>query len=275
MRTFFYFIPNRQALTPPDAAKLGLAYAFERGIDCAQTERGPEGLKGIVCAQQDSYDDGQLGYHEKQQVWREVPAAPGAESRVFVGYYRDALPGPQDLARKKQLDGWPLELGDDLTWSLPMARSYSERDQGGELDLIWYVNLPQRLELAADGRWCATEILARYAPLWHLHEAWLRWRTGTATDADRALFNDQGQTEGAVLCLQTNYRVGRVEASLLGLLTDEHVPAILDRLIDRPTWDGWAKKKMTQLMKSTAPDGSDSSVGPAAATQTTAPPVPT
>src|SRR4051812_4036218 len=111
MRSFFYFVPNQQALTPEGAVKLGLAYAFERGIDCTQVQNGPGGQAGIVCAQQDSYDLGKNGYHEKQQVWRQIP-----NSEIWVGHYKDELPGSEDLARAKQLNGWALELGDGQRW---------------------------------------------------------------------------------------------------------------------------------------------------------------
>ena len=284
MRSFFYFVPNKQTLTREDAAALGLAYAFDGGIDCTQVQNGPGGQNGVICAQQDRYDLGKNGYHEKRQVWRRVPhrgdescgaQAPG----IWVGHYKDELPRPEDLARGKQLTGWSIELGDGQRWNLPLARAYSETGGGEEAELRWTVKLPQKLDLAADGRWIRDGISPRYAALWELAEAWLRLSTNTATPEDQARFDEQGETDGAVCCLQANYRLGRVEAALLGLFQeDELVVEILDRLIDRPTVEAFTKKKLAALaarLNSTPPAGSSSSAGPADATPVTGPPAPT
>lgn len=272
MRAFFYFVPDKHALTRAAAAELGLAYAFERGIDCAQVERGPGGKRGVVVAQQDSYADGQLGYYEHRQVWRPIGGTP-----LYVGHFRDAVPGPEDLARQTQLAGPRLELADGRSWQVPLARAYSERAVGEEIELRWSVQLPQQLELAADGRWVTGNVNRRYAALWELAEAWLRLRTGTETAEDRERLDFQGQTDGAVLALQANYRLGRVEAALLGLLTDCGVIEVLDRLVDLPTLTEFTKKKQMRLAAeaATSAAGCSSSAGPADATPITGPPSPT
>jgi hypothetical protein len=274
MRSFFYFVPNRQILTLADSAKIGLAYAFEAGIDCTQVQNGLGGQPGIVCAQQDSYVLGKNGYHASQQIWRQIPG-----SEVWVGHYRDELPGPEDLARAKQLSGWSLELGDGQRWVVPMARSYNEHGSGEDAELRWSVGLPQRLDLAADGRWTRTGISPRYAALWELAEGWLRMRTQTSSPDDHARFDEQGETDGAVCALQANYRLGRVEAALLGLFqVDDMVVEVLDRLIDRPTVEAFTKKKlalMAMAASATPGAGCNSSAGPAAAIPATGPPAPT
>jgi hypothetical protein len=270
MRSFFYFVPGRQILTLADAAKIGLAYAFETGIDCTQVPtNGPGGQAGIVCAQQDSYVLGKNGYHASQQVWRQMPG-----SDVWVGHYRDELPGPEDLARAKQLSGKLLDLADNRQWQIPMARSYSERAAGDDVELFWTVQLPMRLDIAADGRWVTNGVNPRYAALWELAESWLRIRIGTPTDDDRKRLDFAGQNDAAVLSLQTNYRVGRIEAALLGLLTDELVVSILDQLVDLQTLSDFTKKK-AMTVPSTPSAGSASCGGLADAIPTTVPLVPT
>jgi hypothetical protein len=131
------------------------------------TGGGPEGRQGIVCAQSDSYQDGRNVFHREMQRWTKVPGAD-----CWVGYWIDAVPGPADLARRKQIAGYGLVLGDGRSWEIPVARSYAERGEGEAAELFYEVNLPRALELAADGKWTAGGVVARYAPLWELAEAW-------------------------------------------------------------------------------------------------------
>jgi hypothetical protein len=293
MSTFFYFLADRNTLTPAEAAALGIGYAFERSIETAQIPGGgPGGAPGIVCAEQDAFADGQLGYYPERQIWCEIPDSARAPQagKCWVGHYKQALPTPEALARKKQLAGRLLELDDGQPWELPLARSYYERQSGKSIDVFYQVNLPQRLELAADGRWQAGSINAKYAALWELSEGWQRIRANEATDADRQRFNYQGQIDAAVLCLQANYRLGRIEASLLGLFNDDLTVEILDTLIDADTFAGLIKKKLALQAEaeaeaedkpnSTPPASTvsatpNSSAGPAAATPITDPRGPT
>jgi hypothetical protein len=276
MRTFFYFVPGRDSLRVADLAALGLAYAFERGIDCRPAMGVLGGQNGVVFAQQDSYAEGQLGYYADRQVWKQAPG-----SALWVGHYKEQLPGPEDLARKKQLDGHWLELDDGQQWLVPVARSYSERATGKEMDIVWTLQLPQRLDLAADGRWVTGAVVNRYAALWELAEAWLRVRTGEATDTDRARYDAQGEKDAAVLALQANYRLGRVEAALLGLLNDNLVGDVLDQLIDLPNYIRLVKKKaalirsQSENSESSTPAGCGSSAGLAGEILTTDPALPT
>lgn len=277
MNPFLYFLPNRNVLTPADAAAVGLAYAFETSIDCAQVQNGPGGQHGIVCAQIDTYGDGQLGYHADRQVWIQIPG-----SDIHVGHYRGQLPTPDDLLRKKPLGGRQLELDDGQAWLCPLARSYSEKMEGDDLAIYWHVQLPQRLELAADGRWTNGSVTKRYAALWEMTEGWQRTQEGQATDADRQRFDYQGKIDAATLCLQANYRLGRMEAHLLGLFNDDLIDEILDTAIDVQKYLSLIQKKMAREAvqtglgsPSTPPALPNSSVGPAAEILTTDPPAAT
>lgn len=284
MRTFFYFVPNRETVRPEDLAALGLAYAFERGVECRGAMNVLGGQNGVVCAQTDSFEFGQLGFYAGQQVWQPGPPAGDSGKPAFwVGHFKDQLPGPDDLARKKQLDGQWLEMDDGQNWLVPVARSTSERPAIDDIEIVWTMRLPQRLELAADGRWVSGAVNARYAALWELAEAWLRVRTNNATDADRQRLDVQGEIDAAVLALQANYRLGRVEASLLGMLNDNLVVDVLDQLIDLPNFTRLVKKKLALARSrkeaaasaSSPRAGCDSSVGPAGETPITDPPLPT
>lgn len=291
-RTFLYFLPDRHTLTVKDAASAAIAYAFERSIDCAQVPGGgPGGQAGIVCAEAGSYAPGQLRYDPAQQTWLKIPERMKDEGgrmnrdhpssliphpSPWVGHYRDAPPGPADLARSEQLAGHRLALADDHEWLVPLARSFVPVGEGAAAELRYRVQLPQRLELAADGLWTAGGVLSKFATLWELAQEYLAVWSGTATPEQLARFDDQTLTNGAVLALQANYRLGLAECSLLGLLTDANTIDILDRLIDLPTWHDFHKKKRTLAQASPDwPAGSNSPAGPAAEIPATGPPAPT
>lgn len=279
---FLYFVPGRHSIDAHDLAGLGLAYILDRGgpfSTCGVVGAGPSGGSGVVFASFPPEETGLVRIDLDKQTWRPIPG-----SSAWVGHYTDRLPTPATLARDEQLAGHWLELLDGNSWRVPMARGWSESDAG---ESRWRVLLPQRLDLAADGRWVNGAVVARYQPLWELCEAWLNERCG---QADGRLAN-QGDIDAAVLCLQANYKIGRVEAALLGILSDELIGQVLDCLIDWPGWLAHLKKnappEKTASASSTPPTssgsgspasppaGSSSSAGPAAAIPATAPPAPT
>jgi hypothetical protein len=303
VNTFHYFVEGAHAIDRQQAAALGLAYAFEKGVDFTHLPGGgPEGRQGIMFAQQDSYPDGRNIFNAAKQTWIKIPAGvssqlsvfsgaaagsgltasdnPGPRSaaarsstgdtpvpaEIWVGYWRDAPPGPEDLARERQIGGHPCRLRDGHDWNIPAARSHSELGSGDEAELRWSINLPRTLKRVAGGQWNAACVAREYAELWALAEAWVG-RSGS--------LDYQGAINGAVLALSANYRISANEVELLDLMTDDDVIQILDRLVDKPTVDAF-QKKMNQRMKAlTSCGGVSLSAGPAAETPITAQPSPT
>ena len=78
----------------------------------------------------------------------------------------DLPPNDADLARPKQLAGHNVTLADGRPWLVPIARAYGEEDG----DLRWFVALPQRSVLGADGRWTEGDVLPRSGRLSNLME---------------------------------------------------------------------------------------------------------
>lgn len=272
MPGFLYFVPNQTFLRREDLVALGLAYAFESpAVSNRGVSGGPAGQDGVLVAGA-GLDGSQVLYVKDRQTWRQIP-----QSTVWVGYETAAPPSPDDLARADQLDGYWLELADGQRWLVPIARGYRESADEGELKLYWSLRLPQRLELAADGRWTDGGILPRYAALWDFAQSWLALRCGTAGEEDVRRLDAQGRIDAAVLALQANYQLSRVEAALLGLLTDQHCVAILDRLIDWPKVEQFQKKMTSRLADrveatpQASPAGSLSPAGATAETPTTDP----
>jgi hypothetical protein len=269
VQTFLYFIPDRPAIKPDEAAALGLGYAFERGlgIDCVEVQGGPDGRNGIVIAQQDAYLPGQLAYRKKLQNWRKFP-----DRDVWVGFYSDAPPGPEDLARTEQRTGIHVPLNDGRRWLVPLARSHSESPDGSECTA--YQTLIELPDFGPGGRLLPTRVPRESQALFDLAEAWLRVRDGAAGDDDHARFDYHGRLAAAAFVLQTNYRLGLVEAVYLELLSLTKSEQVLDALIDLDTLLAWCRKSESKKKAeaSPSPAGYVSSAGPAAEILITAPP---
>lgn len=275
---FLYFVPGRNTLGRHELAALGLAYLLEPGANFSTRGvpgGGPGGQSGVVFASVPPEETGHVKIDLAGQVWRQIPG-----SEAWVGHYTDRLPTPEQLARHEQVAGEGLELSDGNIWQVPVARSWTRNDAGEDR---WRVRLPRKLELNADGVWANGNVLPRLQPLWEVAQAWIGARTGRK----ESRFAGSGDIEAAILALQTNYKVGPVEVSLLGILREDLILRILDCLIDWSGWEEYLKKNGTPAERSTSPNstasdspttlpaGSISSAGPADSTPTIAPPEPT
>jgi hypothetical protein len=134
--------------------------------------------------------------------------------------------------------------------------------------------LPSRLDLAADGKWTAIGVLPKFDTLWKLAEGIAAGRWGGDEQARQKYTGDQA-VDAAVLCLQANYRLGRIETAMLGILTDELASDVLDRLVDGPVFAEFLKKKVEREASRLSAAGSSSSVGREGSTPPMPPPSPT
>ncbi len=94
----------------------------------------------------------------------------------------------------------------------------------------------------------------RYRPLLELALRVME-RAITPAAADVVVLATDGAEDEALAALQANYRLGRAEASALGLLTDDAIANVLLALIDGPSWG--AEKKTARAGGSTSPGGAD------------------
>jgi len=279
-----YYLPKQpRNVTPADLDRLGLGYAFTPGkITVNEVRGGPDGGEGIIVADADGVAAHQVGYYRDRQEWMEFGPAllgprpltpdprPPADGWPWVGRYTDAPVLPEQLARPQHLRGHLVQLDDGQEWLIPVARAWTEEDG----DLRWFAALPQRITLDSEGHWKPSWVVKRYAALWDLAIRWHESQQAAAAEAapgqTSLLVDFDGFVDAAVAALATNYRVGRAEVVLLGLLTVETARAILDALVDRPTLLKWLAKKNAMTAA-----GSSIAAGPAAATAATDPASPT
>jgi len=240
MAGLLYFLPGRdRSIKLPDVKAAGLDYAFEDRCTPAGVERGPDGERGVIVADDERIEAHRIGYYPDKQTWRRIPGLD-----AWVGMYTDDPPEPTDLIRQRALPGHWVRLGDGHDWLIPVARAAAEQDS----TLVWYQALPQATTIDEEGRWIQGGVLPAYQRLWDIAMRW--WDAVVAAEtieesetSAKIELDFEEINDGALLALATNYRVGKAEVALLGLFDDQCVREILAALIDMPTIQAWLKKK--------------------------------
>lgn len=247
MSGFLYYIPKPGTFQPADLTAAGLAYAFEGRPATRTCSHGPDGGQGVILAQPGP-DDSQVGYYPDRQTWRRIPS-----SSAWVGLYPDSRPGPADVLRRQTLDGHLVRLADGNQWLVPIARGIAEEGDG----IAWYPALPQRMDLDDEGKWQANGPLPKYEELWKLALIWWDAFRGVEVTDEGATVEFPGGNlfDAAVIALGANYRLGRVEVAMLGLLDSQSPARVLNALIDWPTLEAALQKKMDQPPAISSGDG--------------------
>lgn len=268
MPGFVYYLPNIARAPIDTLREMGLGYAFEDRVTPAGVTNGPDQQRGLVVADPRLVDENQIGYFPQRQIWQQIPATlPGGSAGGWIGMATGVRFRPEDLRREQQIEGHSVRLADGQRWLVPVARKALPID-----DQItrYTIALPHVCGLNASGEWTSGHVLARYAPLWQTATQFWDSLVGARVEDGSLRMDFDNVLDAAVLALSCNYRLGKVEASLLGLLTYEHAVEVLEALVDWKTVMDWVKKKETSLTV-----GSNTAPGPAAAIPTTSPPAPT
>ena len=238
MSGLLYYIPDVQRHRIGDMDQYGLVHVFgnsARDQTVAEVRVGPVEHSGVVIA--DKNADMKVGYYPGEQTWRKIP-----KSEAYVGYYADNKPTPGDLARKKQIQGHFVTLGNGNGWLVPTARQYV--DEG-----MYRCALPTIAAVNDDGEWDETEVRSQYVELWNIAQRWwdslsqsLAEEEGVEDDKP-VQFNFSDLLDSAVSALSTNYKIGKAEASLLELLDVSTAQEVLLAVVDWPTVKSMLEKK--------------------------------
>lgn len=242
---FVYFVPGAGlGLTPKQIVEHGLTYAFERS-PCASNAGTPGGEAGaIMSAESDLFD---LIRTDELQ-WRKLPG--GSVQVAMVGE-----PTPDDLVRREVIDGDQVQLGRH-NWIIPVVRTFTKRTDNDR----WILGtmLPRALTIGDDGEWYAGDVLAEHRKVYKAASDWL----------SRAIESESGPPvdgDTAVLGIQTNYRVGAAELSLLGVLSTDAVVRVCKAMVR------WDMMLDAQSKKNDSETGSTTSDGPGDLTPDTPP----
>lgn len=236
MSGFAYFIEGRAAINRAGLNELGLGYAFA-GTSCAvrAAMTGPGDASGVVVAA----DASDAGYFRERQAWRLLRREVG--SRIWCGLASDREhPTPDDLRSPEALPGHAVTLRDGRQWLVPCARQFVDGEQRRAI--------PARMDIDDDGRWISGDVLPEYSRLWGAAERFADWFLGR--DEQRQLLVAD-LTDFAVAALAVHYRLGPVEAAMLGLFDDRGMAAreVMLAAIDWPTMQAWIdsqKKTMAE-----------------------------
>ena len=249
MAGFLYFVPARSAEEARERlSEAGAVHAVEGAPQFNQlTACAPFNVPGYVIG-----SAANSLVKPDEQEWQQAPVlGPGYEGPGYwVGFETAHPPGPQDLARVKQLAGHLVEMGDGKLWLVPAARRW-RRDASGEP--TWSVALPAARGLNADGRWVAGDVVARHRPLWDHVVRVQQMLDAMAGGATEVSFDLAAECEMCVAALATNYRVGAVEVAALGLLTSDAVFPVIAALTDMPSLEALSKKAGAPGEASTSP----------------------
>jgi hypothetical protein len=234
-------------LTLEEVRAMGLGYAFSKEPTTRETTI--EGKKGFVFADEKRLGECTLGVYPNEQVWRKIP---GREDGLEIGYYKEAVPTPEDLKRDATLDGYVVDLA-GKKWTVPLVRSYDGQAGVSRSALPCYVDLDE------EGKPCQGEVLEVYKYLWDLTESYAASVLSNEESAE-----DVNAFEAAVKLLQANYVIDQIEAVQLRLFSDlAPTTTVLLVAIDYGTFLEW----MQEHEKKSNPGGeggSNSSAGEAA-----------
>lgn len=227
---FLYFVPGLPGkVNEIDAWKDRIDGAIKR-----ECKAGPNGQPGVILA--DKSYPGVAGYFPNQQRWEQ-------DGELWVGHLVDRPTTPELLARSTKISGHAVRLGDGNDWTIPAA--YRSPEMG-----VWQAGLPRAFGVDHDGQWCYGEIKPGYRDLWEAASRFYNaWISLIAKSSDKDKTDEEttlslpDELDIASLAIETNYRVGRREISMLGLLDEQTAGQVLLALIDWPTVEDRASKK--------------------------------
>lgn len=205
MAGFLYFRSGfTQNMTPDRVEALGLGYAFIGSIASRVVSNSPAGGAGVVFADASRQGNKTAGYHPDEQTWRKMPAVEGRDE-LWLGYWNDAKPTPQDLDRGIRSECLRAKLLDGNYWDITSTHFFA--DDSGE----WSCELPAMLELSDDGKMVRGPTVPQYRELEHFTRPLIDAMEGK--DVPLSVLYD-----AAIALLRHRYAVDVPEVVALGLL---------------------------------------------------------
>jgi len=181
---------------------------------------GPGNATGTLLTVTNGNPPARSGYLPDAQDWHEKPAG----FDVWVGIDREDIPTPSDLARRKILHGYEIELSDNETWTVPIIRCPFGRESHGQS------SLPMDYVYGRDGVAKAV-ITEEYMDLWRLTgEAWDHWYDRE----NHASIEFETLLRIGVESLGLSYRYGKIEQTVLRLMNSRNWEDVIAAVLDVP-----------------------------------------
>lgn len=195
---------------------LGLGYAFDSRPVFSRVDYGtPSGRPGTLLCDESRLGKYSMAYYPDAQTWRRFVTDNGPA--VWIGYYNEAKPTPQDLARPKQLPGIPHQLCDGNEWTVPMVYVYEGQQQQPRRAI-----LPRYVDVDQYGKCVPGDTLEQYAYLLQTVEGfWQSWVAAYSEalekQRDTFLMDWPQANEDAATVLGANYYLSLHEMAALRL----------------------------------------------------------
>ena len=164
MAGFLYAVKDDQTPVTPEKAKAwGLGYAFAGSIENRPVNgNSPWHSAGNVFLDETRHRGLNAGLYLDRQTWRRLPRRAG-RPELWLGYWNDAKPTPEDLARTPMLAAdMVVRLADGSPWRVPKVRQFDGVTGN------WECLLPSLYDLDDDGNLFPAKPLAKHAHLWEI-----------------------------------------------------------------------------------------------------------
>lgn len=236
MPGFFYFLPSaRPSDIPAGLSKWGLAYLVD-GEDASRRIlhrqcRGPQGIDGLIVGSAANWQPEEVKNGDHIE-WVKFPKA-FAECQAWLGWLKgQPMPGPDDLARAKQISGELHSLADGNRWLIPIAKQYVDGADGAG----FRSNLPMSFGLDEEtGDWILDSVVPQYRAIWkHASDYLASMMEGFANpdEEGNVTWTIPDDERLVVDAIQVNYRVSARELATLGVLVSGISRLVADTLID-------------------------------------------
>lgn len=241
MAGFLYFASGiTQNVTPEKVKKWGLDYAFTGGSieNRVTNNNSPSKVAGVVFCDSTRAGGKVAGYHPDQQTWRKMPTVEG-RPELWVGYWNDAKPKPEDLHRGIKSECLKGMLLDGNYWEITSTHFFDKETGTFQSDL------PALLDFDDTGKLVRGPTVPEFRELEEL--------TAPLIDAmDGKEVSLQTLYECAIALLRHRYVIDVPEVVMLGLLpfSDTSEPEEIARItlltMRKRDVDEWVQKKTTE-----------------------------
>lgn len=181
--------------------------------------RGPDDKSGSIIWYSDNREPPRrCGYYQAEQEWHDCGS-------FYIGIDTASPPTPNDLRRRREHAGYPLELADGNQWMIPVVRRPNDS-----------TNLPTDLYTDAAGNLCEP-IKPAYLKYWEAGKEVCEWVYGdTPPDTRKALAL-------AIEALGLNYRYTEAEHRILRFIDKENFVELLQHTVDLPGVRRWVESQ--------------------------------
>lgn len=214
---FMYYFPGKQSMTPdqlPPECELDHLKDVQ-GFEIRTVENhGPDEGAGVLFAPIPAPE--KFGYYKNEQAWQPVQNSKGVVTH-WLGISLNDKPRSDHLQRFGYIEGELVTFANQEQWFIPVIEAYvpiPEADgKSGFESQIWHVTLPKTMEATYDWK-TQIAVVPQYSELVAQGAIWrdVYWESKPYRNIDFWRF--------VAGLLAVNYRVGRAEINMLGLLND-------------------------------------------------------